>query len=65
MSLGPGFGPGTFRFSTTGVVKFSAVTPSEYGDGEIGKWVLAAAWPRAAHPFVRVYFNIVANVRDC
>ena len=65
ISTGLGLSPGAYRTDSSGVVRFSAVTPSKYGDGEIGKWVLAAEWPRAAHPFVRVYFTIVAHASDC
>ncbi len=65
ISLGPGYGPGIFRSDTSGIVKFSAVPPSKYGNGTTGKWILAAEWPKAAHAFVRVSFNIVAHMSDC
>ena len=63
--LGPGYGPGIFRSNVNGVVKFSAVPPSKYGNGTIGNWVLGAEWPKAAHAFVRLYFKIVANKSQC
>jgi hypothetical protein len=65
ISLGPGYGPGVYRSGFNGVVRFSAVPPSKYGNGTIGNWVLAAEWPKAAHAFVRVYFKIVAHKSEC
>lgn len=65
VSLGPGYGPGYFRSSASGIIVFSAVSPGRYGQGTVGKWVLSAEWPRAAHPFVRVYFKIVGRASDC
>jgi hypothetical protein len=65
ISTGLGLSPGTYRSNSSGVVKFSAVTPSKYGSGTVGNWVLAAEWPKAAHPFVRLYFRIVTNKGEC
>jgi hypothetical protein len=62
---GLGQGPGIYRSTANGVIRFSAIAPSQYSETTLGRWVLAAEWPRAAHPFVRVYFKIVANMSDC
>lgn len=63
--LGPGFGPGIFRSNAVGVVRFVAVSPSYYGRGAQGTWVLAAEWPKAEHAFVRTTFRVVADAGMC
>jgi hypothetical protein len=41
------------------------VPPSKYGDGTVGRWVLAAEWRRTWNAFVRLQFKIVADKREC
>jgi hypothetical protein len=65
VTLGPGFGPGIVHANAHGGVSFSAISPSKYGNGTVGTWVLAAEWPREAHAFIRLSFRIVARETQC
>jgi hypothetical protein len=63
--LGPGFGPGIYRSNAVGGIHFSALSPSRYGRGVVGRWIVAAKWPKAAHAFVELIFKIVPSPSDC